>query len=77
MTATRSAISATTPKSWVMKTMPVSCSRLQLRDQRKDLRLRRDVEGGRRLVGDEDAGSSISAMAIMARWRSPPESSCG
>ena len=55
-TATRSAISATTPKSCVMNSTPVPCSRMQLADQREDLRLRRDVERRRRLVGDQQRG---------------------
>ena len=55
-TATRSAISATTPKSCVMNSTPVPCSRVQFADQREDLRLRRDVERGGRLVGDQQRG---------------------
>jgi hypothetical protein len=47
---------------------------LQVADQFKDLRLRRDVERGGRLIATSTAGSSASAMAIMARWRWPPDS---
>ena len=50
---------------------------LQVADQVEDLRLDGDVEGGRRLVGDEQLGVVTSAIAIMARWRIPPENSCG
>src|SRR5882757_6994018 len=48
-TTTRSAISATTPKSWVMNMTAIF--RLRCRsDQLEDLRLRGDVERGGRLV---------------------------
>ena len=51
---------------------------LQLVEQGEDLRLDRHVEGGRRLVGDEQLrGRQASAIAIIARWRWPPESWCG
>ena len=50
---------------------------LELEQQVEDLRLDRHVERGRRLVGDERSGSLASAMAIMTRWRCPPESWCG
>jgi hypothetical protein len=41
-------------------------------------RLGGDVERGRRLVGDQDlCGRQASAMAIITRWRRPPDSSCG
>ena len=53
ITATRSAISATTPKSWVMNRTAVPLALLQVADQLQDLRLRRDVERGGRLVGDQ------------------------
>jgi hypothetical protein len=43
----------------------------------EDLRLHGDVERGGRLVGDQQSGSLASAMAIITRWRWPPESWCG
>ena len=47
---------------------------LHLQHQVEDLRLDRDVERGRRLVGDEQRRDcSASAIAIMTRWRMPPE----
>ena len=56
ITATRSAISATTPKSWVMNRMPVPCRPAGRVISAQDLRLGRDVERGRRLVGDQERG---------------------
>src|SRR5947209_5602568 len=50
---------------------------LQLEDQRENLRLDGDVE---RVVGSSairSAGRQASAIAIIARWRMPPESWCG
>jgi len=49
----------------------------QLVDEVEDLGLDGDVEGGGGLVGDQQLGSHASAMAIMTRWRRPPESSWG
>ena len=45
--------------------------------QLQDLRLHHHVERGRRLVGEQDARLHASAIAIAARWRMPPENSCG
>ena len=56
--------------------VPVS-SRTSRASRQNDLRLDRDVERGRRLVGDDEAGLCRSAMAIATRWRMPPESWCG
>ena len=39
----------------------------------EDLRLDRHVQGGRRLVGDQQFGSQASAIAIIARCLMPPE----
>ena len=51
---------------------------LQLAQQVEDLRLDGDVERGRRLVGDQQRrGRTTSAMAIITRWRMPPENWCG
>ena len=55
--------------------MPVLA--LQVLQQVHDLGLHRDVERGGRLVGDQHLGSSASAIAIMTRWRIPPENWCG
>ncbi len=56
MTATRSTSRATTPRSWVTQTTAMPVSDLQAVDEPEDLLLDRDVERGRRLVGDEHAG---------------------
>ena len=46
---------------------------LQIRDEVEDLRLHRDIQRGGGLVGDQQPGSQDSAMAIITRWRMPPE----
>jgi len=40
---------------------------LQLADQLQDLRLDRDIERGRRFVGDQKLGVQASAIAIITR----------
>ena len=50
---------------------------LQPRQHVEDLGLDRDVEGGGRLVGDEQLRLVGQAIAIITRWRMPPDSSCG
>ena len=53
-------------------------SRCMLVQQLEDLRLDRDVERGRRLVGDQQRRDrTTSAIAIITRWRMPPENWCG
>ncbi len=54
MTTMSSAVSATTPRSWVMRTTAVPCSAWSSLDEAEDLRLRRHVERGGRLVGDQE-----------------------
>jgi len=46
---------------------------LELRHQLEDLRLDRDVERGGRLIGDQDLRLQASAIAIITRWRIPPD----
>ncbi len=53
ITATRSAISATTPKSWVMNSTAVPLRFCRSRISFEDLRLGGDVERRGRLVGDQ------------------------
>ena len=54
ITTTRSAISAMTPRSWLMKRMAIPVSCLDLADEVEDVRLHRHVERGRRFVGDQE-----------------------
>jgi hypothetical protein len=71
-----SAISATTPKSWVMKSTAVPFCGAGCRSA-AELGLGRHVSA---VVGSSamrSLGSSASAMAIITRWRWPPDSSCG
>ena len=56
MTATRSQMSATTPKLWVTRIIAICRSPLQLPQQVEHLGLHRHVERGGRLVGDEQVG---------------------
>ena len=56
MTSTRSATSATTPRSWVIRIVARLRSRLRPSQQGEDLGLDRDVERRRRLVGDQHLG---------------------
>ena len=76
ITIISSASSATTPRSWVimMMAMPKSSAAA---DQLEDLRLDGHVERRRGLVGDQQLGSLSSAIAIITRWRMPPENWCG
>ena len=53
MTATSSAVSATTPRSCVINMTAIPLT-LEVADELEDLRLDRDVQRRRRLVGDED-----------------------
>ena len=52
----RSAISATTPRSWVTKRMAIPSSDCRRRQQVEHLSLDGDVERGRGLVGDQQLG---------------------
>ena len=77
MTTTRSASSAIEPQ--IVRDEDDRGVRVLLGglDHLDDLRLDGDVERRRGLVGDEDVGSFAIAIAIMTRWRIPPENSCG
>ncbi|MNL09265.1 hypothetical protein D3C87_1300190 [compost metagenome] len=77
ITSTRSATSATTPMSWVMKTTPMSISAWRLRIS---CRISAWMVTSSAVVGSSaisSAGLHDSAMAIITRWRMPPESWCG
>ena len=77
MTMTSSHICATTPRSWVIKmiAMPSSFSRDFIRS-----RICAWIVTSSAVVGSSAiriSGSHASAMAIMTRWRMPPENSKG
>jgi hypothetical protein len=77
ITATSSAISATTPRLWVMNRMPVPCRSRSVASRE---RICAWMVTSSAVVGSSaisSAGSQASAMAIITRWRMPPESSCG
>ena len=77
MIAMESAISMSSDRSWVMnRTAKPSRSR----SPASSSRISRWVTTSRAVVGSSmitSCGSSASAMAIMTRWRMPPDSSCG
>ena len=77
MTSTSSAISATTPMSWVMNNTALPCSRCRSAIRRK---ISFCVVTSSAVVGSSQmisAGLRITAMAITMRWRWPPLSWCG
>ena len=77
MTTTRSAVSATTPRSWVMKiiAMPASaCRRFNSASTWAWTVTSSAVVGSSAISTD---GLQAIAMAIMTRWHMPPESWCG
>src|SRR5437764_3370469 len=77
MTATSSAISATTPRSCVMITIAIPSSRWR---RSISARIWAWTVTSSAVVGSSairSFGSLASAIAIMARWRIPPENSCG
>ena len=77
MTMTRVAISATTPMSWVIRISAVPVSRCRSRSRSSTSRC---TVTSSAVVGSSQistSGRSASAMAIITRWRIPPESSCG
>ncbi|TPW20440.1 MAG: Uncharacterized protein FD126_1682 [Elusimicrobia bacterium] len=74
MTLTRSQVSATTPRSWVMRmtAIPVSCWSFLMR-----ARIWAWMVTSKAVVGSSAMrilGLQESAIAIIARWRMPPES---
>ena len=77
MTMTRSHVSAMTDRSWVMR---ISDSPSLARRSSSSLRICAWTMTSRAVVGSSpmtSAGSHARAIAIIARWRIPPESSCG
>ena len=77
MTTTRSATSATTPRSWVMSTIAVP---RRSRSSRITSSTPAWIVTSSAVVGSSaisTAGSQATAMAIITRWRMPPDSWCG
>ena len=77
MTTTRSAICATTAMSWVMNSTAAPVSRLS---RSISARISAWMVTSSAVVGSSaisSRGSQASAMAIITRWRMPPDSSCG
>ena len=77
MTVTRSAMPATTPRSWVIMitAAPVSCwAFFSTSSTCAWMVTSSAVVGSSAMI---TSGSLAMAMAIMARWRMPPENSCG
>ena len=77
MTATSSAFSATTPRSWVIMITAISCATWR---RSISVRIWAWVVTSSAVVGSSAIsrrGSLASAIAIIARWRIPPENSCG
>ena len=77
MTFTRSHMPATTPRSCVIRISAVSCSATSSRSRS---RICAWIVTSSAVVGSSairSLGSQASAMAIIARWRMPPENWCG
>ena len=77
MTMTSSAISATTPRSWVIMMIAVPNSSWSVVISS---RICAWVVTSSAVVGSSAisrSGSLISAIAIITRWRMPPENWCG
>ncbi|CAM5281697.1 hypothetical protein SALBM311S_05127 [Streptomyces alboniger] len=77
ITAILSATSATTPRSWVIRIRPMSYSRCNSASRSMTWAwtvTSRAVVGSSAMIS---SGSSASAIAIMMRWRIPPENWCG
>ena len=77
MTATRSAVSAITPMSWVISMTAVPRSR---QSRFRSGMICAWIETSSAVVGSSaisSSGSAQSARASTTRWRMPPENSCG
>ena len=77
MTAIRSAMSATTPRSWVTRMIAAPVSS---RSSRMRWRICAWIVTSSAVVGSSAIstdGLHDSASAIITRWRMPPENSCG
>ena len=77
ITQTTSAFSATTPRLWVMSMMPMSRVRCS---SRRSSRICAWMVTSSAVVGSSASstfGRHASAIAIITRWRMPPENWCG
>ena len=77
ITTTSSQTSATTPRSWVMRMIAAP---LSSRSLRISSRICAWIVTSSAVVGSSaisSSGSQASAIAIITRWRMPPESWCG
>ena len=77
ITAMRSEISSSIGRSWVMNTTAKPSS---WRSRSTSWRISRCTTTSSAVVGSSmiiSCGSRASAIAIITRWRMPPESSCG
>ncbi len=77
ITSTRVAISAITAMSWLISSTP---ARRSSRTLRSSISTSRWTVTSSAVVGSSattSTGSAISPMPIAARWRMPPENSCG
>ena len=77
MTATRSAVSAITPMSWVISMTAVPRSR---HSRFSSAMICAWIDTSSAVVGSSAisrSGSAHSASASTTRWRMPPENSCG
>ena len=77
MIITRSQVSAMTDRSWVIR---ISDSPRSRRRSSSSCRIWAWTMTSSAVVGSSPmtiAGSQASAIAIIARWRMPPDSSCG
>ena len=77
ITAMRSVRPATTPRSWVMRIMPIDRSRFWVSSRS---RICFWMVTSSAVVGSSATsrwGPQARAMAIVTRWRMPPDSWCG
>ncbi len=77
MTQTRSARRAITPMSWVISTRPAPVSRFSsaIRSRISAWTVTSSAVVGSSAISS--SGPHAMALAIITRWRMPPDSSCG
>ena len=63
--------------SWLIRAMAVFFSVFSSLQDFQNLRLHRHIQRGGRLVGDQQVGPVMVAIAIITRWRMPPDNSWG